>query len=450
MSASPPPSATRNVAVLVLALVIDMLAFTCILPLFPSIISFYSKTPHRDGLYDFFVSFLASFQRFIGVPYNERYNNVFFGGFLGSLFSALQFISSPTLGSLSDVYGRKTMLLLSAAGTLVSHVMWLRADTFTLFVLARFVGGLSKANVNVATAIIADVYEPKDHPKGMALIGASYSIGFLIGPMIGAYFSVIAPKNATLFTLPAQFSIVVTFIHFLIIAFCLRETLDHKQTKSRESVTDRASLLVRPSALFKFSAVNAPTEKKQRMESIGWTYFLYLFLYAGLEFTLPFLTHLRFDFGSMQQSKIYLFTGLLMLPIQGGYVRRTPLHKQKRLAEIGLMCIIPAFLICAIAHSVVVLYIGLALYAVASATVVPTLTSLISVVHETDKGAVAGVFRSIGALARALGPIFASTIFWLLGPEWCYVIGGISLVLPLALLRRIPNVESPLEKEKMK
>lgn len=48
--------------------------------------------------------------------------------------------------------------------------MWLRADTFTLFVLARFVGGLSKANVNVATAIIADVYEPKDHPKGMVSV----------------------------------------------------------------------------------------------------------------------------------------------------------------------------------------------------------------------------------------------------------------------------------------
>lgn len=62
MSASPPPSATRNVAVLVLALVIDMLAFTCILPLFPSIISFYSKTPHRVWrlfayLYAFFLLF---------------------------------------------------------------------------------------------------------------------------------------------------------------------------------------------------------------------------------------------------------------------------------------------------------------------------------------------------------------------------------------------------------
>lgn len=56
------------------------------------------------------------------------------------------------------------------------------------------------------------------------------------------------------------------------------------------------------------------------------------------------------------------------------------------------------------------------LFFLASATVVPTLTSLISVVHETDKGAVAGVFRSIGALARALGPIFASTsesqLYW--------------------------------------
>ncbi|ETN87216.1 hypothetical protein NECAME_00075, partial [Necator americanus] len=204
-----------------------MLAFTCILPLFPSILNFYAKEGHRDRLYDIFVSLLKSFQSAIGVPHNAQYNNVFFGGLLGSLFSALQFLFSPTLGALSDIYGRRTMLLLSCIGTLISYIIWLRAETFSVFVLSRIIGGLSKANVNVATAIVTDIYKPEDNPKGMALIGISYSVGFLIGPMFGAYFSTIAPKDA-LHTTPAIFSIVLTSIHFLLIAFLLPETLRYE------------------------------------------------------------------------------------------------------------------------------------------------------------------------------------------------------------------------------
>lgn len=45
--------------------------------------------------------------------------------------------------------------------------VWLRAETFTVFVLSRIIGGLSKANVNVATAIVTDVYNSEDNPKGM-------------------------------------------------------------------------------------------------------------------------------------------------------------------------------------------------------------------------------------------------------------------------------------------
>ncbi|EYC03574.1 hypothetical protein Y032_0093g2669 [Ancylostoma ceylanicum] len=435
MSAAGASSGSSNVMrILVPALIIDMLAFTCILPLFPSILNFYAKSGHRDQLYDLSVSLLKSFQSALGVPHNERYNNVFFGGLLGSMFSALQFLASPTLGALSDIYGRRTMLLLSCIGTLISYIVWLRAETFTVFVLSRIIGGLSKANVNVATAIVTDVYKSEDNPKGMALIGISYSVGFLIGPMFGAYFSTIAPKDA-LHTTPAIFSIVLTCIHFLLVAFLLPETLKYEERRKSEDIVRKANQLVSPLDLFRFSAVDAPTEKKHEMQKIGTIYFIYLFLYAGLEFTLPFLTHLRFNFNSMQQSKIYLFTGLLMLPIQGRIVRKTPMIKQKRVAEIGIMCIVPAFMVVAQATNQYMLYFGLFLYAIASATVVSCLTSLVSAVHpSTDKGALAGVFRSIGALARALGPVIASTCKYILKEyiwyDWFYFDDSVLLSSP--------------------
>ncbi|CAJ0583963.1 unnamed protein product, partial [Mesorhabditis spiculigera] len=419
-----------------------MLAFTCILPLFPSILNYYSKN-QDDWLFNTIQRGLVKFEETLGVPGNDRYHNSFFGGLLGSLFSSLQFICSPTLGALSDVYGRKPLMILSAFGTVASHVVWLYSSSFSLFVLSRIIGGLSKANINVATAIITDVYKPEERQKGLAVIGMSYSIGFLIGPMIGAFFSKMAP-DSEFYTTPAYFSIAMTTIYFLIVLFAIRET-GKKATKTSTNLT-RVKQLVAPRELFKFSAVDAPVDKKKEMQDIGLVYFVYLFLYAGLEFTLPFLTHERFGFDSMQQGKIYLFTGLLMLPIQGHFVRKTPMHRQKSLTNLGLLCIIPAFVLCAIAQNLLVLYAGLALYAIASATVVTSLTCLVTNVHPTkDHGALAGVFRSIGALSRALGPLVAASVFWLLGPTKCYLLGAALLVTPLLLARRIPN---PLKSEK--
>ncbi|CCD67837.1 Major facilitator superfamily (MFS) profile domain-containing protein [Caenorhabditis elegans] len=438
MTAIGPVDKKAVMKLLIPALICNMLAFTSILPLFPTILNYYSKEGHRDWLYDISVKGLQSFQEAIGVPHSERYDKVFFGGFLGSLFSALQFISSPTLGSLSDIYGRRAVISLCCIMTFISYVNWLKADIFAYFVLSRILGGLSKGNINVATAIVSDVYSPEDHPKGMALIGISYSLGFLIGPMIGAYFSTIASIDSP-FAYPAMFSIILTILEFGFLFF-LPETLDLKEQKSLDDIKKTRKELVTPKDLFQFTAVNAPQERKQEMQKVGWIYFLFLFLYSGLEFTLPFLTHIRFDFDNMQQGKVYLFTGLLMLPIQAKYVRKTPIEKQKAVAEFGIACIIPAYLLVAVAKTPLVLYAGLFFYAIASATVVTSLTSLVHVIYpQSEKGVLAGIFRSLGCLARALGPVISSTFFWLLGATTCYIMGAFLLFIPLILLKRLEN-----------
>jgi MFS family permease len=75
----------------------------------------------QDWLYTQFEWFGSSFQRLIGVPISDRYNNVFFAGIVGSIFSFLQYLSSPIFGALSDVYGRKPILMFSVLGTLASY-----------------------------------------------------------------------------------------------------------------------------------------------------------------------------------------------------------------------------------------------------------------------------------------------------------------------------------------
>ena len=85
-------------------------------------------------------------------------------------------------------------------------MLWVFSSNFTIFVLARILGGISKGwshnlyfwlfisyiaagNVSLSTAIVTDVSTPSSRGRGMAMIGVAFSLGFLIGPMIGAAFS---------------------------------------------------------------------------------------------------------------------------------------------------------------------------------------------------------------------------------------------------------------------
>ena len=79
---------------------------------------------------------------------------------------------------------------------------------------------------------------------------------------------------------------------------------------------------------------------------------------------------------------------------------------------------------------------GLALYALSTSVVVPCMTTLVSHYGTvSQKGIVMGVYRSLGALGRAMGPVVASVLYWMVGPEICYSIGGLGLIIPYLMLK---------------
>ena len=119
-------------------LIIDLLAFTLILPLLPQLLEHYKKHDVEGGLYSFLDSNIKWFGSWLGAP--DEFIPVLFGGFIGSLFSFLQFIASPMIGGLSDYYGRRPLLLFCAIGIAISYGVWCKASTFALFVLARVIG----------------------------------------------------------------------------------------------------------------------------------------------------------------------------------------------------------------------------------------------------------------------------------------------------------------------
>ncbi|KAK3095294.1 hypothetical protein FSP39_012912 [Pinctada imbricata] len=403
--------ANRTAYIVFLSLIIDLLAFTLILPLLPSLLDYYGT--QKDGLYSTIKDSVSSFRDLVGAPDTPRWNSVLFGGLIGSLFSFLQFLASPVMGAASDVYGRKPVLVISMIGVALSYALWAISHNFTLFVFARIVGGLSKGNVSLSTAVVADIFPPEKRGRGMALIGVAFSVGFVFGPLIGAGFSVYARQQQEAFyTIPALFALTLAVIDIIFISLFFKETLPQdRRAKSISSGWQKTSHLINPISLFKFSSVEKISKADlSSLQHIGSIYFLYLLMYSGLEFTLTFLVHNRLSYNSMQQGRMFFYIGTVMALVQGGYVRRIPAGKETKIATMGLTLLIPAFIMMAFAQTAWLMYLGLTLFAFASATVVPCLTTMVSSYGGTDqKGVVTGVFRSLGALARALGPVIFST-----------------------------------------
>ncbi|XP_022096632.1 major facilitator superfamily domain-containing protein 10-like [Acanthaster planci] len=430
----------RMISIVFLSLLIDLLAFTMILPLLPSLLDYYAQHD-QGGLLPELQSKIDSFRELLGIPDTQKYNSVLFGGVIGSLFSFLQFVASPVIGAASDVYGRRPLMLVTMTGIAISYCVWAVSHNFTLFVIARVIGGISKGNVSLSTTIVTDVSTASTRGKGMALIGIAFSLGFIMGPMIGAYFAMSAGgKGEALYVKPALFAIILAVADIVFIFLLFKETLPmHKRAKSFGSSFKDACDLISPLSLFLFSAVKKLKVSELRMlRLLGLCYFMYLFIFSGLEFTLTFLVHQRFQYTSMQQGKMFVFIGAVMALVQGGYVRRISPGKEKRIAIIGILVLIPSFIIIGCIQTSVPFYAGLALFSFAAGTVVSCMTTVVSAYGSVDqKGTIMGIFRSLGALARASGPVVASMWFWSLGPTVCYSVGGVLLILPIVGLSRV-------------
>jgi len=429
----------RTTLVVFFGLLIDLLAFTLILPLFPALISHY-REHDSSGLFAALENKVDWFRASVGAP--VEFNTVLFGGLLGSIFSFLQFIASPIIGGLSDRFGRKPLMVATGVGIAFSYLLWVLSSNFAIFVFARIIGGMSKGNVSLSTAIVTDVTTPATRGKGMALIGVAFSLGFLFGPMIGAAFSMWgkAQQSSDWYVYPAVFALCLSILDVIYFVLVFKESLPVARRNPSTSATFQQALdYINPLQLFRFASLtNLPEKKHCELQQIGLAYFIYLFLYSGMEFTLTFLTHIRFNFTPMQQGRMFLFVGIVMAVLQGGVVRRLPQGTERKAAMGGLLLIVPSFVIVGLCSTMLQLYTGLGLYAASTAFVVPCLTTLVAGYGEThQKGIVTGVFRSLGALGRAAGPIFGSFLYWSLGPELSYAIGGFGLLIPYFMLRRL-------------
>ncbi|GKZ22745.1 hypothetical protein AbraIFM66951_004241 [Aspergillus brasiliensis] len=414
--------------VLMISLLLDLISFTFILPLFPSLLTFYrNQDPSPNSLLNRVFHYLNAYKNSFAKPIDSRYDIVLLGGALGSLFSFLQALAAPFIGRLSDQRGRKTALLYSMVGNTLSVALWVAATDFRTFLASRIVGGLSEGNVQLANAIATDISDPSQRGSTMALVGACFSIAFTCGPALGAFLSNITTVAANPFATAAGVSLLLIVVETTYLYFCLPETHPRFTKLTHTSTTTTSA------SKSSTSTSTSTPKRKQHINNpaiLNAIHFLFLLPFSGLEFSLPFLTA-TFYAGSQASpsalnGRLLSMMGLIASLLQGTVVRRLPPLVTVRA---GVLACTVSFFMLARVSSLSGLYAAGSLLAITSATVVTGLNSLGSFeAQESDRGAVLGRLRSWGQVGRAAGPLLFCSLFWWVGREIAYTTGGIAMV----------------------
>lgn len=432
-----PTLRTRVLKVLFISLLLDLISFTFILPLFPKLIEFYRnhETGDPNTVLSKILFGLNAYKNSFAKPINSRYDIVLLGGALGSLFSLCQAVASPFIGTLSDRYGRRTALLWSMCGNILSVALWVAATDFRTFLASRIVGGLSEGNVQLAMAIATDISDESQRGSTMALVGVCFSIAFTFGPALGAYLSTLQIMDKNPFAMAAGFSLFLIVTETIYLYVSLPET--------RPSATAVPGGIGNGN-LEKANGASKPRPRTNSHLILNASHFTFILFFSGMEFSLPFMTYDLFSYQAKDSGRLLGFMGLVASLLQGSVVRR--MHPLK-VVQMGVVSCIIAFLVLGRVQTQSALYGAAALLAVTSATVVTGLNSLSSFEASAgERGNKLGNHRSFGQIGRSLGPLIFCSLYWWAGRETAYVTGAAGMVGVAALvfggLRVPPGTET--------
>jgi MFS family permease len=393
---TPLPPRRSTVGAIFLTVVVDLVGFGIVMPLLP----LYAVKYDVDGVTI---------------------------GLLVSSFSAMQFLFAPVWGRVSDRYGRRPVLLLGLAGSVISYTLFGLADSIVWLFVARIGAGICGATISTSAAYIADITPPGQRARGMALIGAAFGIGFTLGPPLGLYADHLGEQMTTAGTLPARIAqglpgfiaalmSLISFIWTWAVvdepprrAFAPRALFDAGAFRRAASPATLAMLL-----LFSFTSV---------------------FAFSNFEGTLSLLLQSeRFDYSRMEMGKVFLFIGISLALIQGFLVRRALRTVPERtMIRIGFALMALGLAGVAMVDTGPGLLISIGVAVTGFGSVTPSLSSLISRQADAEhQGGTMGLAQSASSLGRILGPYVGNVAFdpraaeaGVLGPLLVALCGGL-------------------------
>ncbi len=356
--------------------------------------------------------------------YAEHFNaSPFMVGLTMATFSLTQFISAPFWGALSDSKGRRPVLMIGMAGSVISYIWLGFADSLWIIFAARALNGLMAGNISAAFAYMADVTTRENRAKGMGLIGAAFGLGFIAGPAIGGILAGSDPAAAD-FQTPAFAAAGLSAVAFIMTVFFLKESLsDEARQRLAETPKTRRMAQLRDSMTHPI------------MGSLLILIFLSTFVFAGLESTFAMWSRRAYGWGPEQNGYLFAFIGVTSALIQGGLVGRLAKRfGEKNLVVQGAVSLAIGVLLIPFAVNLPILLIAMLIAGYGFSVITPALNSLISLqASEDEQGGVLGVTRSVSTLARVAGPAWAGLLFSLLGKDWPYFGGALVMVLVVIL-----------------
>src|SRR5579862_4655297 len=336
-------------------------------------------------------------------------------GLLFAIFSVCQLVAAPVLGDLSDRYGRRPVLILSLAGTVVSFVMMALATSLTILFLARIVDGLSGGNISTARAYVADVTEPKDRARAYGLIGAALGLGFILGPALSGVLARVS------ITAPIWAAATVTLVATVMSWCWLPETVHC----AHAGAGDWNPFRYLP-ALRRRTVVS-------RVLTIDFTYW---FAFAVFQTTFALFVAKRFGFNVSTTGYLFAVFGVLGAIIQGGCIR--PVVRRlgdKSTFMMGLVFGTFGLIAAALSHSVALFLVALVPLAFGIGFGHPTMASLVSLVGRGDEqGRVQGAASAVESLGRTIGPVWGNASLERYGESMPYVSAAALLLLTLAIV----------------
>ena len=324
-------------------------------------------------------------------------------GILMASFSAMQFLFAPMWGRLSDRIGRRPVIMIGLFGSVVFYTMFsiatIQESMFFLFV-SRFGAGIAGATVSTAQAYIADTTTLEKRPKGMALIGMAFGLGFTFGPLIG--YLAVPTGEGNPGPWPGYSAASLSACALLLAWFKLPESLSANSETAARNTFDLQSWR---EALGMASIV-----------PLLLTTFVCVFSFANFEVSLSLLlkgeqkTDLPsvFQFTHGQVCLSFAYIGFVLALVQGGLVRRIAGKvPEAALAAFGAIFEIVGFGVVVLSiriESSLVLFVGLTAIVSGFAFLTPSLNSLLSRrTSPSNQGRILGVAQSANSLARILG-----------------------------------------------
>jgi DHA1 family tetracycline resistance protein-like MFS transporter len=316
------------------------------------------------------------------------------GGWMVFAYAITQFLFSPIIGSLSDRYGRRPVLLASLFGFGIDYIFLALAPTLGWLFFGRVIAGITGASFTTATAYIADISTPEKRAQNFGIVGAAFGLGFIIGPVIGGLLGQFGPR------IPFYAAAGISLLNWLYGYFMLPESLSKENRRAFD--WKRANPI---------GSLVQLTSYKVIAGLVSSLICIYIAAHA-VQSTWSFFTMEEFGWSEKEVGYSLGFVGLMIAVVQGGLIRIiNPKLGPKRAVYLGLLLYTIGYVLFAFANQGWMIYAILIPYCLGGIAG-PSLQGIMSnAVPSNQQGELQGGLTSLMSLTTIFGPLLMTGLF---------------------------------------